>query len=277
MNLMKASCAPFALGLLLACSASSSRAGETPQAPVSLAGKWKLNHELSDNPALKMMEAMRGGEGAGRSGPGGMGGRGGGGGGMGGPGGRGGAGGMGGRGSGGAGGPGGRGPGGRGEGGFMGDEPPFDGAAGGNQQQAGDEPGGHGGDQASAGRPLRRDGSDPGAGPRRPPGFAASPEFTIEQEGDNLAFRTEANLRLLHSDGSKRKREGTMGKVELTARFVKGSLVIESKPEMGGKRKEIYTLQPDGRLQVDVDMEGAGPMPSVKFKLVYDAAPAGRF
>ena len=46
---------------------------------------------------------------------------------------------------------------------------------------------------------------------------------------------------------------------------------------MGGRRKETYTLLPDGKLQVDFDIEGSGPVPGVKFKLVYDAAPAPQF
>ena len=103
-------------------------------------------------------------------------------------------------------------------------------------------------------------------------GFAASPEFAIEQEGDNLAFRTESNLRLLHSDGQKRKKEGASGKFDVVARFLKGSLVIESRPERGGKRKETYTIQADGKLQIDFDIDASGPLPGLKFKLVYDAA-----
>ncbi len=105
-------------------------------------------------------------------------------------------------------------------------------------------------------------------------GLAASPEFVIEQEGENLAFRTESNLRLLHSDGEKRKKEGASGKIDVVARFLKGSLLIESRPEMGGKRKETYTIQGDGKLQIDFEIEGSGPMPRLKFKLVYDAAPS---
>jgi hypothetical protein len=108
-------------------------------------------------------------------------------------------------------------------------------------------------------------------------GLAPSPQFAIEEEGDNLALRTETNLRLLRTDGEKRKKEGTGGKVDVVAKFLKGSLVVESKPEMGGKRKETYTLQADGRLQIDFDFEGSGRMPGLKFKLVYDAAPTPQF
>ena len=108
-------------------------------------------------------------------------------------------------------------------------------------------------------------------------GMAPSSEFTIDQEGDTLAFRTESNLRLLHTDGTKRKKEGEAGKFEVVAKFVKGTLVIESRPEAGGKRKETYTLQGDGALRIDFDFEGSGRMPGLKFKLVYDAAPAPRF
>ena len=107
--------------------------------------------------------------------------------------------------------------------------------------------------------------------------LAPSSEFTIDQEGDNLAFRTGSNLRLLHTDGEKRKKEGEAGRIEVVAKFAKGALVIESRPEAGGKRRETYTLQPDGKLQIDFDFESSGPMRGLKFKLVYDAAPTPQF
>lgn len=247
--------------------ATSSRASEPQQPPVKLAGTWKLNKALSDDPARKMMEGMRAGggpEAGGRpgGGGGGMGGPGGGGGGMGGPGG-GGMGGGGREGSGGMGGPGGRGPGGRSGGGFTGGEPPLDGTPG--ERPQGGAPG--------TGGPPDQD----GRGPRRAMGMAPSPEFTIDQEGDNLAMRTEGNLRLLHTDGEKRKKEGEAGRLEVVAKFVKGALVIESRPETGGKRKETYALQADGKLRIDFDFEGSGPMPGLKFKLVYDPATTPQF
>ena len=175
----------------------------------------------------------------------------------------GGAGGQGGQGGRGIGGPGGRGPGGPGGpggafGGMWGGEPPLDGTP------AGD-------------RPQPAETAD-GQEPRRPRGGMGpipSPQFAIEQEGDSLAFRTETNLRILRSDGQKRKKEGEAGKLEVTTKFVKGALVIESRPERGGKRKETYTLRPDGKLDIDFEIDGSGPMPGVKFKLVYDAAPVG--
>ena len=118
-------------------------------------------------------------------------------------------------------------------------------------------------------------GQDQGRRPRQGMGrLVPSPEFRIEQDGDRIAFRTESNLRLLHSDGEKRKKEGAAGKQDVTARFLKGSLVVETKGEQGGKRKETYTLREDKRLQIDFEMDGAGRMPDVKFKLVYDAAAA---
>ena len=107
--------------------------------------------------------------------------------------------------------------------------------------------------------------------------MAPSPEFTIDQDGDNLAFRTERNLRLLHTDGEKRKKEGEAGKLDVVAKFAKGALIVESRPESGGKRKETYALRADGKLQIDFDFEGSGPVPSLKFKLVYEAAPTPRF
>lgn len=249
--------------------------------PVKLAGVWKLNKQLSDNPGTKMMEAMRnrGGFGGGRGGPGG--------GGMGGGGmsggGRGGGGMGGGRGQGGGDGGGmGRGGRGQGEGAMSGGEPPLDGTSDGARPQGSEEGIEGGGGRHRGSRPNAEAGDSDGeqGGSRRRRGMGGpipSPEFTIEQDGDSLAFRTERNLRLLHSDGAKRKKEGEMGKQEVSARFVKGALSIETKGEMGGRRKETYTLLPDGKLQVDFDIEGSGPVPGVKFKLVYDAAPAPRF
>ena len=106
--------------------------------------------------------------------------------------------------------------------------------------------------------------------------MAASPVFSIEQDGDNLAFRTERNLRLLHSDGTKRKKESDFGgKSEVTAKIVKNTLVIETKPEAGGKRKETYAIDSDGRLAIDFELEGPGS--TVRFKLVYDAVTTGQF
>ena len=60
----------------------------------------------------------------------------------------------------------------------------------------------------------------------------------------------------------------------MTARFVKRSLVVETKGARGGKRKETYTLRDDQRLEVAFDISGAGRMPGLKFKLVYDPAAA---
>jgi hypothetical protein len=281
------------LGLVFGFTQASSSASDSAT-PVKLAGVWKLNKELSDNPRAKMMEAMRerggagggrgmgGQSGGGRGGAGGMGGGGGRGGGGGGRGGGGMAGGGGGRGGGGAAGGaerGGRGgPGGMGGGGMMGGEPPLDGAPDGDRPE-GQGPRGPGasGDRPQGPPPDQADNAAPGGRRRGGMGPIPSPQFTIEQEGDNLAFRTENNLRLLHSDGQKRKKEGEAGPLEVVAKFTKGSLLIESKSEMGGKRKETYTLLPDGKLQIDFDLEGAGRMPSVKFKLVYEAAPKAQF
>ncbi len=166
------------------------------------------------------------------------------------PGGGGGGGGMGGPGSRGPGGPGGAG------GGMWSGEPPLDGPP-------------------AVERPQEAEAGD-GQGSRRPRGGMGpvpSPQFTIEQEGDSIAFRTETNLRILRSDGQKRKKEGGAGRLEVTTKFVRGALVIESRPEMGGKRKETYTLRPDKKLEIDVEIAASEPMPGLKFKLVYDAAP----
>jgi len=150
-------------------------------------------------------------------------------------------------------------------------EPPLDGADVERErpERQGPPPGQGQGGQGNAG------GSPGGSGGPRGPRIAASPEFAIEQDGDNLAFRTERNLRLLHSDGTKRKKEGDSGKSEVTARIVKGTLVIETKPETGGKRKETYAIDAEGRLAIDFEMEGPGS--TVKFKLVYDAVTTGQF
>jgi len=151
------------------------------------------------------------------------------------------------------GGQGGRGPGGPGGSGgiFGGGEPPLDG---------------------TPGREARPEAVE-GRRPRGAMGPIPSPEFRIEQEGESLALRTESNLRILRSDGQKRKKEGAFGKMEVTTKVVKGSFVVESRPEAGGKRKETYTLRPDGKLEIEFEIDGSGPMPGLKFTLVYDAAP----
>lgn len=282
--------ASLAFGFVAALGMAAAPAAAQTPAPLKLGGVWKLNKELSEDPGRKMMEAMRnaserggggmGGPGGGMGGPGGGGMGPGGAGGMGEPGGGGGMGGRGGGGMGGGGMRGGGGPGGRPRGGpgagFMGGEPPLDGTPQGPPPGA--APRGDGNDnerQDQGGSPERRDPN--GRRPRGPMGPVPSPEFTIEQEGDSLAFRTESNLRVLRSDGQKRKKEGMAGEVEVVARVAKGALMVESKPEMGGKRKETYTLRPDGRLQIDFDFAGSGPMPGLKFKLVYDSATAPQF
>jgi len=267
----------LALGLFAGLAAASNRASDPPQAPVKLSGTWKLNKDLSDDPAQKMRE-LRSASGSERGGGGGgMGGHGGGG--MGGHGG-GGGGGMGGRCGGGYGG--GRGGGGqragggsgtsgeqhRGGSGFMGGEPPLDGGAGEDRPNGQSQPG-QGTDPGAGGPPP-----DQEAHSQRRPTLAPSPQFAIEQEDNVMVFRTPANLRLVNSDGEKQKKEDAAGKVEVTAKFLKGSLVIETKAETGGKRKETYTILQDGKLQADFDFEGFGQMPALKFKLIYDAAPA---
>ena len=262
MKISHSAAAALALGLAF-CFSKASVAASEAAGTVNLGGVWKLNKELSDDPGVKMMEAMRNGGGE-RGGPGGGGGMPGGGG----SGRRGGAGG-GSR----PGGPGGANGGGIG---MMGSEPPLDGTPDDNRPQ-----GSGAGGQGQGGR--RPQGPPPGAGgnatndqnqrrPGRGMGPIPSPELTIEQENDNLAFRTENNLRLLHSDGQKRMKEGDFGKQDVIARFIKGALVIETKAERGGKRKETYTLREDKKLEIDFDIEGSSPMPGLKFKLVYDAA-----
>lgn len=242
----------FSLSILVVCVVISTvavSAGESSAPPV-LSGGWRLNTELSESPARKLMESIQGQDGGGRGEGMGLGG-----GGMRGGGGnrRGGGGDAGG--SRGAAGP-------RSGAGFSRDEPPLD---------------GDGDSESENGRAAQ------GMEARRPPGTRApkpSPEFQIEQDGENIAFRTSGNLRLLHADGQKRKKEGALGKQDVVTRFVKGSLVIESKGEQGGKRKETYTLREDRKLQIDFEMDSAGRVPALKFRLVYDAAviePRGRF
>lgn len=283
----------IALGLALGLGPEALAAPADAAAPLKLAGLWRLNRELSENPGAKMMDALRdrGGPGGGGRGMGGPGGGGMGGGGMGGPGGGGGMGGPGGGmgpgGGGGMGGPGG-GRGGRGPGGpgMFAAEPPLDGTpevgrpeGAGRRGGAPPAEGGDAGARSPQGPPPDREARQGQGGRRGPGGFGPipSPEFTIEQDGDNLAMRTENNLRLLHTDGQKRRKEGEAGRFDVTARFVKGTLLIESRPETGGKRKETYTLLPDGKLQIDFELEGSGPMPDLKFKLVYEATAPSQF
>ncbi|MCM2255374.1 MAG: hypothetical protein NDJ94_06845 [Vicinamibacteria bacterium] len=213
----------------------------------AITGPWVLDAEHSDDPAAKLREAMesmrgrdRGSEGGGRGGPGGMGG----GGGMGGPGG------MGGGRGGGMGGPGG--PGGRGTGSEREsfDEPPLDGV-----------------------RP-RASGAEGEDGLRGPRGPVPSPQFVIEEHEGALIFSTERGSRRLRADGQKHKRDGADGRArEVVARWHEGGLEVKT-GGLRGAMKERYRLREDGRLQVDFELGGGqGPMPAVKFRLVY-ARPA---
>ena len=105
---------------------------------------------------------------------------------------------------------------------------------------------------------------------RRPMGIAPSPEFSIDQDANVMAFRHGTSLRLLQTDGKKTQSESLGSKSEVSAKFVKDALVVETKAESGGKRKETYTVLQDGKLRADFDFEGFGRMPAVKFKLIYD-------
>jgi hypothetical protein len=245
-------------GLVTMGTGQRAAAEDAKAAAPKLAGRWKLNRQLSDDPARKMTESMTQGEGPGGRGSG--------------PRGRGGPGGQsgmdgGGRGGGGQGGMGGGERGGGGMGG-PGMRSPFDGGASSDQEERPDPPRTRGGSE---------NGGPPGGGGPRGPRFrmAASPEFSIDQDGDNLAFRSEHNLRLLHSDGRKRKKENELGKLEVEAKVVKGALVIETKSEGGARRKEIYAIDDEGRLRIEV--ETSAGRSTVKFNLVYDAANDAQF
>lgn len=218
-------------------------------APPAITGPWVLDAEHSDDPAAKLREAresMRGhgrsGEAGGRSGPGGMGG-----GGRGGRGGIGGPGGMGGGRAGGRSGPGGPGDRGTGPEGESFGQPPLDGV-----------------------RP-RASGAEVEAGPRGP---VPSPQFVIEEHEGALIFSTERGSRRLRADGVKRKKDDAGERArEVVARWHEGSLEVKT-GGLRGATKERYRLREDGRLQIDFELGGGqGPMPAVKFRLVY-ARPA---
>ena len=63
MKPMKTTPACLVLALTAGLVAASSRASEPASPPLKLAGTWKLNKALSDDPARKMMEGMRAGGG----------------------------------------------------------------------------------------------------------------------------------------------------------------------------------------------------------------------
>lgn len=107
-------------------------------------------------------------------------------------------------------------------------------------------------------------------GPRGP---VPSPQFVIEEHAGALVFSTERGSRRLRADGEKRKRDGADGRArEVVARWHEGGLEVKT----GGPRramKERHRLREDGRLQIDFELGGPGPMPTVKFRLLY-ARPA---
>lgn len=224
------------LGVLAAGLGFAASYAAEPEPRPALGGRWVLNQEKSHDPVKKVQEAMTSGRGFGPGG------------GMGGPG-------------------GGRGPGGgmgggRGPGGGMGP------GAGRGRPEGGPDAGAVVLEPPLDGRP------DAGEGGGRRRGPVASPRLTIDQDGDLVILKTEHNERLLQADGQGHDSQGPRGTVRLVVRWKKGALEAETKGERGGRRVERYRIDEDGRLGVEFDVEGAGPRPGYKFRLVYDREPA---
>lgn len=111
---------------------------------------------------------------------------------------------------------------------------------------------------------------DAGRGGRSPRGPVPSPRLTIDQDGDFVSLRSDDNERAFQANGKSQRQDGPRGPIQVTARWRKGALEVESKGERGGARTERYTIDPDGRLRIDYETSGSGPMPGFKFRLVYD-------
>src|SRR5574340_1006281 len=116
---------------------------------------------------------------------------------------------------------------------------------------------------------------DPGPqGRRRPRGPAPSPILIFEDDSGALALSSEHAARLLRPDGKKYPKDGPEGQTfEQQTRWEKGRLVVKTNSEWGAGRTEKYRVREDGRLEIEIEMQGGLRMPNVKFKLVYDHAP----
>jgi hypothetical protein len=91
------------------------------------------------------------------------------------------------------------------------------------------------------------------------------------QDPKLLIIYADDRDRTIYTDGRKVNRDSERGLVEVQAKWRKGKLVVERKPERGPKLKETYELSSSGdRLYVTSEIDG-GRMGSMELRRAYDA------
>jgi hypothetical protein len=140
------------------------------------------------------------------------------------------------------------------------------GPRGGGERGPGDRPGGPGG---TAPPPFRRDG---GLRTR----FEALDELTISETATEVTITDkDGRRRVLKTDNSKIRDESLPGgPAQVRARWEKGSLVVEVKPDQGPRRTETYVVSNDRKhLFLTLTMEPDGDRtPEMKVRRAYDPA-----
>jgi hypothetical protein len=119
-----------------------------------------------------------------------------------------------------------------------------------------------------------------GGGPRGGPGgprpdgeggqwssLEAAKAMTVTHTAFEIAVvEDDGRLRTLHPDGRAYKAEN--GALDVKTRWDAGRLVVETKSERGPKAIETWSLDAQGRLVIQTNLEG--PHGSVQWKRVYD-------
>lgn len=127
------------------------------------------------------------------------------------------------------------------------------------------------------GGPPRSDGDEGGRGARSSPrGMEAAAALEIVQGGGELTVKEgadgeDASARTFYTDGRKSEQETPRGRAEVKAKWKGAKLVVEIKPERGGKLTETYELAPSGsQLYVTTKVEDERMPQSVTIRRVYD-------
>lgn len=109
----------------------------------------------------------------------------------------------------------------------------------------------------------------------------AAETLTINYQGTTFTITDGNNrVRTFRTDGSKQTQQGARGgsgssggEIETRARVQSENIVIERKPERGGKLIETYALSPDNRqLYVTLQIENKRLGQPITIRRVYDAA-----
>lgn len=92
-------------------------------------------------------------------------------------------------------------------------------------------------------------------------------ELTINETGSSEVVRT----RIVYTDGRKSEQSTPGGRAEIKGKWKGSKLVVEIKPERGGKLTETYELAPSGgQLYVTTKIENERLPQAVSIRRVYD-------